>query len=268
MISFKKFLEARERGYHATELNDDALVEAIKKNCHNAVAAYAMGQSFPIYRGFNTIRPSGILHPETGKRRSENTSNYYTLFLDTNPENAGWPKRSRSLIATTDRGTARNYAGNAEGEMMQLIPFDGTEVGVVNKPDIWRTKVEWPELDFKEGIEPMNRFFREFGDDDDDLTLRGMQAALRDPTNRDKVLLEMNEALSLPKRGMDPDETIKKFVDGMPHAYSYKSLGATKHKPEDVTNGHSEVWISGPVVAVTRDKIDQIAKEFGYADRV
>jgi hypothetical protein len=114
----------------------------------------------------------------------------------------------------------------------------------------------------------MNRFFRVFRDDDDSLTMRSMQDTLCDPRNRDKVLLEMNEGLSLPKAGMDPDETIKKFVDGMPHAYSYKSLGATKHKPEDVANGHSEVWVSGPVVAVTRDKIDQIAKEFGYADRV
>ena len=78
--------------------------------------------------------------PSTGKRRSENTYNFYTLFIDENPEWAEYPKRSNSFICSTSIDRAQAY-GRLRGKRTCLIlPKNGSKIGVVPANDIWNVE--------------------------------------------------------------------------------------------------------------------------------
>lgn len=76
-----------------------------------------------------------------GTRISTNTGNMYTLLFDTNPRNAKWPKRSKSIICANEASRAFGYSRNGEEGVYALIPFNGVEIACVNSEDIWDAKL-------------------------------------------------------------------------------------------------------------------------------
>ena len=64
------------------------------------------------------------------KRISRNTSNYYTLIMDTSFKWAAYPKRSKSLICSINRTQGERYPH-------RVFPENGSQMGVCPSYDMW-----------------------------------------------------------------------------------------------------------------------------------
>jgi len=74
----------------------------------------------------------------TTERKSANTYNYYTLWMDNDPAWASFPKRSRSLICSTSLNIASSYKGQG-GKPMVVIPVENCTIGVCSAADLWES---------------------------------------------------------------------------------------------------------------------------------
>lgn len=100
-----------------------------------------------IFRGENA-RSEGVLYVEPAKfkRRSANTDNYYTEIVDNSDRWQMYPKRSQSLICSTDLSTASGY-----GTTYVVLPQGDPVIGVCPGGDFW---VSFPVLKDKVGLRP------------------------------------------------------------------------------------------------------------------
>lgn len=90
---------------------------------------------YPIFRGvrgygeYVYIDPSKSVEP----RISRNTNNYYTLMIDNFSNWNKYPKRSKSIICTTDY----QYASHMSSKVYRVFPENGSYIGVCPMDDIW-----------------------------------------------------------------------------------------------------------------------------------
>lgn len=151
MISFKRFLSESEVTPMANKsMSDTEALDYIKKHCSKSYDAFVKTGKV-LYRGWRDEIPVGLVRPQTGKRASENTSNFYTQLIDTNPANADYPDRQKSLICTTDYDKSSNY-----GNPSIVFPVDGAEIAVCPRADIWDIEASFPDVSFDVGIFHMN----------------------------------------------------------------------------------------------------------------
>lgn len=114
------------------KIGDEAL-SIIRKKCGKHVRKI-LAQSRPsIYRGMRKNFGYGIIDPKSSpERRSSNTSNHTTLLMDNLPSWKGYPKRSQSIICSTQLSYARSY-----GYVYYIYPSDACKFGVVDSGDVW-----------------------------------------------------------------------------------------------------------------------------------
>jgi len=113
-------------------INLDKGLEIISKRCMKAYNRSLKNNL--IFRGVLGKGTVMEIDPKQNrKRESRNTFNYYTLFMDNGGTFSGYPKRSESVICSTDMGKAMSY-GN---RLYVVLPEDGSTVGVVNYDDIF-----------------------------------------------------------------------------------------------------------------------------------
>lgn len=114
---------------NAKLINDT--VADIRKNCSQTLSAEQT-----LYKGIlrnkNIIGDAVILDPTAIGRRSRNTQNYYTLLIDNLPNWSKYPKRSKSLIMSTNLNTAKIF-----GDIYRILPFNNAILGVCSHSDIW-----------------------------------------------------------------------------------------------------------------------------------
>lgn len=115
---------------HELNLTPQETLDFMHEHCSDA--AWMLRDDTPIVRGGLTINGVSTVDPSKTVRRSQNTENHYTEILDNIPSMKDFPKRSRSLIASTSVETAHGF-----GKVSYVIPFNGTPIGVVNQPDMW-----------------------------------------------------------------------------------------------------------------------------------
>lgn len=132
MITFKQFINEEAQTidalYHPYEL-----IEWMKQS-----TGYLSRGNF-IYRGadFERSGKTGMFHGSTtGIRKSANTANYYTLWMDNAPAFKALPKRSKSFICSTDPHYAKEF-----GELSLVIPKDKTRIAGVGEKDIWGIEI-------------------------------------------------------------------------------------------------------------------------------
>lgn len=115
---------------------DKTLYTNIIKFAPEALAAFKKGHA--IFKGFDykfSYESSVLItDPKRVIRKSANTTNQYTLLFSNLPSWAEYPKRNRSIIATTSLRHASSY-GNA----YLVLPFDGAKIGVCSSLDMWDT---------------------------------------------------------------------------------------------------------------------------------
>lgn len=264
MITFKTFLEAQVKPYEHEEKELSELVALIKTHCSDSVD----GQR--IFRGSKSELKNGIFNPSSGERKSQNTANYYTKLVDSNPKNSKFPKRSQSFIATTREKTANVYG---RGSVMVLFPYDGTAIGVVNSADFWDTETRFSPPFEIEHIVEMNGSWRmilqELGwevSPDNIPELAELISFLKksDPTKLCNALMDA-ELLSFAEfnKPENHKKLANKFISDVPKVYSYKSLGCTLTTPGKLDNEHSEVWFSGKCIGIRTQDFEEIKGELG-----
>jgi len=118
----------------------------LNTKCKKAVKAYLDGSR--IYRGISSESINNFLYinPKKHKpRKSKNTSNHYTLINDNSPGWKKYPKRSESIICTTDFTYATEYGS----KVYVVLPYDGAKIGVCPDEDYWDsfTNVDVPNMD-------------------------------------------------------------------------------------------------------------------------
>jgi hypothetical protein len=268
-VRFKQFLEARISSYEHEPQDGDQLLDTLRSHCMDALRSAQAGDF--IYRGTRSELKSGVYSPGTGERKSQNTSNFYTALLDTNPKNAAFPKRSKSFICSTRRTKAKQYADN--GTLVTCFPFNGTKIGYADDDDFWGLQLNFDE-DFLTTIHivDFNHFWDEICEDlgkspEHIKSLDDAMNMLRDaPLTVVIKNLQRNHLLHGFDKVSGPShlEIVNKFIDSLPDAYSYKRLGCKLITPDEFPSSvGSEVWFSGKCVVVTEDDMDTVREEFG-----
>lgn len=133
MITFKQFLEEARR----PERTQPASVEDIIAFADKYASNYLKGKHFLFRGGSGRGAPlmlgnSVSSHP----RRSANTNNNYTMWMDNHPKFEGYPLRSQSFIGTDQKHTASGFGG-----VSILIVSDSAKVGIVGNDDLWYVNV-------------------------------------------------------------------------------------------------------------------------------
>ena len=131
MSRFDAYLyEGSSRGKGITE---DIAKELIGKHCAQAVRAFKSRINNRIYRGLKNGADYIAIDPKNGTRRSIGTMpNYYTFIMSNDKEWKSYPKRSKSLICTTNNADANSY-----GTEYIVFFYDGAVIGVAPDSDIW-----------------------------------------------------------------------------------------------------------------------------------
>ena len=230
--------EAAVTPYQAENLQLEKAMTLLNAHCTEALAMLET----PIWRSMKDHQePLVFIDTTNSERKSQNTSNHYTLLLDNSPYYKLWPKRSKSLIATTDDRYARGFVGT----MYALFPFNGTRIGVCPVRDIWEVMATLPEFQTNihttfEGIADMCRNYLYLPD----TSYAEFVAAVKLPRVEEELRYLSNgkvgseDFIDVLNRGMAPDRT------GM-QIKTIKSF-ASKH-PMD-----NEVWFSGKCIAIEK----------------
>ena len=92
-----------------------------------------------VFRGIQEASHTTLrVDPRTSTRRSANTSNYYTLWMDNDKAWRSFPNRSKSIICTTSYEKATQYATSNESMVYAVWPEEEyTSFGVCPTPDLW-----------------------------------------------------------------------------------------------------------------------------------
>jgi hypothetical protein len=263
-VTFRQFLEAAVTREPAFEIKGaEEAMTIIATHCKDA--HWMMEENRPLYRGqknlSDTIRAAGYVAVDTAatERRSENTSNYYTMILDNNPAMKGFPKRARSFIGSTDKMTASSFARSWDdegGKTYAMIPYDGVKIGVCPRGDMWNNTVEL--LDVHRDIADMN----------DSFEFCGLKPTLESFKEFDEALRDGDEnALKRFKKIFHNAFTEGKtddFLNNVWYAYRPSVLGltacTTKTLPHELRN--KEVWVGGKVLLVDLRVWTELVEQF------
>jgi len=110
-------------------ISEDEAMNIIHNKCSDSIKKDAT----PIYRGIRNNHDYMFVDPKKGEPRiSANTKNYYTLLNDHSHYWKEYPKRSRSIICTTDMDMSNNY-----GWVYRVYPYNGSKIGVCPANDYW-----------------------------------------------------------------------------------------------------------------------------------
>lgn len=116
------------------EIDIETWIKLAKENCMDAIGT-ALKHDGEIWRGdYN----KGIFFKgdaSVSTRRSRNTSNYYTLWMDNHSSWSKFPKRSKSFICCTDKSYADGYGSN----LKLILPYNGVKIGVCSGDDLWNS---------------------------------------------------------------------------------------------------------------------------------
>jgi len=129
MTRFNTYLLTEDR---SKPIDEQKAKELINSKCTNILNKYKKTKS-RIYRGKRGDLDYMLIAPGRGKlRRSHNTRNYYTLLIDNLKVWSAYPKRSRSIVCSTNIGKASGY-----GELYIVFPYNTAKIGVCPTDDIW-----------------------------------------------------------------------------------------------------------------------------------
>jgi len=135
MTRFNSYLLNENR---SKEITQDEATKLIKDNCSDIIKQYEKSTN-RIYRGkHGTSSDYQLVTPGKGTQRmSRNTRNYYTLLMDNLPAWKFYPKRSRSIVCSTNK-----YKANEYGTLYVVLPYNKAKIGVCLQEDIWDSSYE------------------------------------------------------------------------------------------------------------------------------
>jgi len=127
-MRFKQFLLTEGR---SKSISKEKAFDIITNKCSQVLESYKIGKV--IYRGLRFQNKQYLsVNPSNFERKSANTLNYYTLLVDNSPYWKDYPKRSKSIICTTNKFTANDY-----GSVYVVFPYNNAKIGICPANDFW-----------------------------------------------------------------------------------------------------------------------------------
>lgn len=232
-----------------------------------------------IYRGTNAIEPYYFIRPSQGGRMSAYTSNYYTLIIDNSPEWQAYPKRSKSIICTTDSNYAKNYSESGL-EYYFVFPKDGSKIGVCPHGDIWRSfqkSLFGFELnDFNYCIELLADEYKKNSNDEDkvfnynnfEVDYNALAVLFNYVTeNKDYLMTKFETEHGAPNTimmywGEHENNTFNEYVNSLITPTTNKFKITIYDSNFNLEPGH-EVWTDGDSLLIHKDEIRKFKKAVG-----
>lgn len=274
MKTFKVFLEKTitDSDERKQRLSKQNALLSIKNYCSNNIEM--IKKDLPLWRGFHdSFEDYALLDYSTGKRASQNMINLNTLFFDNNPVNKSFPKRSESIICTTDRDRAISYGGSHS--TYALIPYNGVDIAIVNEEDIWDSRLISPFSIYRsEGFDYVDyaytiqtafktilgkdhlKLAADFDKDIDQFTkvLKTVVRVLKNKEIRDYFDSTYNEenCENWLSRMVEKHETnaVDNILQQLIKPLSSFSLGFDLVSRGPINHDNSECWFSGPCIAI------------------
>jgi hypothetical protein len=228
----------------------DPLYIQYKQQINFALDKY-MNQKSAIYKGGSYVEnklyfrdPMSFEQP----RQSQNTKNYYTLWMDASEKWSHFPKRSRGLICSS----SQDYAYDFGSGLGIVVPTVDCAIGVCSGQDLWYSFEKTAETT----LNTFNAFLRHA------LELAKQNQA---PTNIEqltqalsKVKIADPEFEELDAYGSMRDQAIK--FGGLNQLMDYvfnpakNGFKLTTWKKYNIKSNNSrEVWLNAPCVIVPYD---------------
>ncbi|WP_407305440.1 hypothetical protein [Acinetobacter sp.] len=235
-MRFKQFLA---EGDHKRDISMEEAFELLKANCKSALKHV----DAPLWRGTKrSAEDAYFIHggaEEATGRKSANTTNHYTMLMDTFLPYYGYPLRSRSIIFATNKN--EEYASSF-GRLYAIFPYDGTPIGVCSEHDLWNTEpFEVGNSDEDRRINGWNHFWR-----DNKISSASWKEFER--TMTEKMTEAGNHGRSF-TQWFGPPEKLRAIFE---KAYGPENLKLELTDAENVYNidGEHELWMSGKCIAI------------------
>jgi hypothetical protein len=261
MKTFRQYIqEASVTPIKSTPIDLQEAIKVIKKNCSDSLWMFKSKTS--IWRGENDLNSFlgkdgvAIVDITKSERKSQNTSNWYTLIIDNHPRYKEYPKRNQSLICTNKIATTGPF-----GSPMAIIPFNNAKIGVVNAPDIWDKSVVFGGK--RTYISDINDYFdilKKFGLSDTNWqSFIDFDKKLKtDKKFRDSV------EKSVSVEGKPLESLLDDFVNKVRKMYD--DLGfellTPKQYGENPPEKNTELWIGGKVLCLSESIFESLCNEF------
>ena len=228
----------------------DELKSLVKEHC-----SQAMKNPVKIYRGspsydekYEMNYGAVIDATKATGRVSANTSNWYTMFLDSNPAMHQFPKRSGSLICSTDMHKAENYGDN----IFLILPFDNTPIGACGKSDIFHIPISLfgKKIEMYEGNWDWD-YFQQILSKNHKINISDIDITTLFKLD---ILLTKQDILHSLVKAIFPKITenqLTNFMDSIfeiygPHLFKLRT-------PETVELSDGEVWLQGKSILINSD---------------
>jgi hypothetical protein len=244
MITFKEFIKEASVGDNIDikiiDMNE--VVSIVKQHCSQYVSNLPSNLIFRNMKDVKVRDKCGLVNTENTERKSENTTNYYTIFLDNNPLCKGFPKRSKSLICSSD------FYNSFLGDKVVVIPFDNAKIGLTNKPDIWSVNIHIFGSRML-GLDDLNSIFS--SDLEIPCDLKDFQEFDERLEKGDKAALEIFK-YAFNMDNSDLKEYKDHFMDDIWQAYSPESTGFEATTGATINNlRKQELWVEGKMLVIS-----------------
>jgi hypothetical protein len=218
---------------------------------------WMLKENKPFYRGMRGGLGVSFVDLTKTTRKSENTSNWYTEIFDNHFEMEDFPKRSKSLICTTDS----DYAHGFGGQVYIVLPVKNAKIGEVLDEDMWEKTIDL--FGNEEGINEMNKHLANIiflGLKTKDCSFRLLQKFDRMIKDEDGEVFHRIQNSDEYSGLLDSDEFVNEFLETILKAYSPHILGLQASTPATYTPYYmeQEVWFDTGAIIVPQDEWEKM----------
>jgi len=247
-MKFKQYISESDKyggNYRTKPIDKETAIKLIKDNCKKSYhIMYNSPYSRKLYRGVLSSKEYGFVDTNTGQPRiSANTLNYMTLLMDNLPSWKEYPKRSKSIICSTNPDYTSEY-----GKVNHVIPYDNAVIGVCGYFDVWNSFTALGHntvSDFNRALQSM--FDREKIDVDD-----RSYDSLVDGLIKLSKISDTTKQSNLVSLIIDSDDVMKHLDEILDPKRNGFKMGY-KGLEDDV-----EVWVQGKCVLVNNRLFDDM----------
>ena len=268
MQLIKQLLNLQEEQDHnklkITSLSLEKCLDLINSKCSKSKSLLPKSVFWRGDRGMQEALSTGFgtLNSIHTTRKSKKFTNYYTEILDHIPSMSKYPKRSKSIIASTSIHYTKLY-----GPSIAIIPFDDAKIGVVGREDIWDTEVNLFNTGLRLTINEWNEIFKSFRINDDWNSIVQFANKLKsgDPETKRAFIRALSKELG--PRSRPPEEIYymvkDDFLNILNKSYSPNETGFryfTGATYPAATFRNSELWIEGGVVIIKDEMLEELSE--------
>lgn len=247
----------------STHVSSEFATDYIKKHCTDAIDAYNKGSK--MYRGTTDKGDFALVKPSEYNRASAYASaNFYTLLLDNLSEWKRYPKRSKSIVMSTDINKAWEYSDDGGKKLYVCLPVNGSKIGVCSGEDIWESfpstlgNLGWWSDDMSSiygdwASESWNLFKQTINDYDKEVTVQMVRRLKLTMNNRNRWFDKYAD-------NIQDVGSSKPMLDVLTELFNPSKNGFKLMKVGDILPKYKEVWTDGDSILIDVDKDSDIIK--------